>query len=125
MGKLYKVSFDEHAGIVIVQLTGEATHEDHSAARDDAVQLCLEKKCSKLLVDLRDLVTNLSSTLSCFSFGELLAKISPLLYIAHVLPTDAKSVKDVIFTSNVEANRGLLTREFSNVDEARHWLLQR
>ena len=124
MKELHKVSFDEDAGIVLVRIVGSAIHEEHCAARDEAVRLCQDKRCSKLLVDLRELATERSSTMSCFSFGESLAGVPLRLRIAHVLPADAGSAKDVKFTSAVEANRGQLTGEFNTVEEARQWLLQ-
>jgi len=123
MTKPYTVSFDEEARIVRVRVIGSATHEDHCAGMDDWVKLCESNKCSKILVDLRELSTDRSSKMDCFSFGEMLAGISQQLYIAHVLPTDAKSAKDVTFTSKVERNRGKTTREFSSIEEAEQWLL--
>jgi hypothetical protein len=124
MKELWKVTFDEEAGSVVVRVAGKAAHADHEAAREEAVRLCREKKCPRLLVDLRDLTTTRSSTLDCYSFGESLAKTQPSLRIAHVLPTDARSANDVRFTSNVAANRGKLTGEFNSIEEARQWLLQ-
>lgn len=123
MTKPYMVSFDEDTGIIIVRVIGNATHEDHCAARDEAIQLCLSNKCSNLLVDLRELSTERSSTMTCFAFGESLAEKSQHFRIAHVLPRDVKSVEDVKFTSTVEANRGIITEEFENIEEARRWLL--
>ncbi|MCU0639975.1 MAG: hypothetical protein MUF59_08910 [Candidatus Krumholzibacteria bacterium] len=121
--KAYSVRFDEDWGIVVVRVVGNAAHEDHCAAQQEAVRLCLEHKCSYLLVDLRDLSTRLSSTMSCFSFGESLASAPLHLRVAHVLPQDARSAGDVRFTSTVVANRGMPTGEFKSIEEARRWLL--
>ena len=123
--KEYSVRFDEDAGIVVVRVAGDATHEDHCAAQQEAVRLCQEHKCSNLLVDLRDLSTRHSSTISCFSFGESLAAAPLNLRVAHVLPEDARSAGDVRFTSTVVANRGMPTGEFKNIEEARRWLLEK
>jgi hypothetical protein len=111
--------------IVTVRISGMATHDDHCAARNEAWRVCQQKHSSKLLIDLRKLNTLRSSTLDCFSFGESLAHATPRLRLAHVLPNDAKSQRDVKFTSAVEANRGVLTREFETIDEAKNWLLDR
>lgn len=75
------------------------------------------------MVDLRKLDTKLSSMADCFSFGELVAQNMLGSRIAHVLPSENKSALDVKFTSNVEANRGIATKEFEDIDEARKWLL--
>jgi hypothetical protein len=123
MTKPYAASFDEEANVVRVRVTGSATHEDHCAVRDEAIKLCETNGCLKLLIDLRKLCTERSSTMSCFSFGENLAKIPLRIRIAHVLPTDAKSAEDVRFTSSVESNRGKITGEFHNIQEAEQWLL--
>jgi hypothetical protein len=123
MTKLYSVSFDEERQIIRVRVIGSATHADHCAALDEAVTLCERNRCSKLLVDLRELSTELSSTMNCFDFGELLARTPQYLHIAHVLPADTSSAEDVSFISNVEANRGKETREFHSIQQAEQWLL--
>ena len=119
------VSFDQQNGIVKIQISGESTKEDHYAARDEALRMCQEKRCSKLLVDLRKLNTKRFSVIGCFSFGESVSMKSPDVQIAHVLPKDTKSREDVKFTSTVEANRGKSTGEFETIEEAKNWLLQR
>ena len=123
MTKPYTASFDEEAKIVRVRVIGSVTHEDHCAARDNAVKLCESNRCSKLLVDLRELSTERSSKMDCFSFGEMLARTPQQLHIAHVLPTDSKSAEDVRFTSKVMHNRGKITAEFYSIEEAEQWLL--
>ena len=123
MTKPYSVSFDEEAGVVTVRVVGAATHKDHCMAREEALDLCRAKGCSRLLVDLRELSTERSSTMTCFSFGESLARAPQRLRLAHVLPKDLESRRDVKFTSTVEANRGMTSREFDSIEEAGEWLL--
>ena len=125
MTKPYTVSFDKSVWAVMIRVFGAASHDDHCAVRDEAIRLSQENECSRLLVDLRELITERSSTMDCFSFGESLAKATQYRYlrIAHVLPSDAESKQDVRFTSTVEANRGKSTREFETVEEAMEWLL--
>jgi len=123
MKESFSVSLDQNGDIVIVRVVGDAAHEDHCAAMDEAVRLCREHKCSRLLVDLRELSTVRSSTMSCYSFGEALAGAPLPLRVAHVLPADDKSAEDVRFTSTVVANRGKPTGEFKSIEEARRWLL--
>ncbi|UCE59245.1 MAG: hypothetical protein JSU63_17595 [Phycisphaerales bacterium] len=119
----YNVDFDETDRIVIVQVSGAASRDDHHRARDEAWRLCRENGCSKALIDLRELNTSRASTLSCFTFGESVSQTAPNVRLAHVLPTDVKSKNDVKFTSTVEANRGLATGEFDSIEEAKRWLL--
>jgi hypothetical protein len=119
----YTASYREEDGIVHVRVWGEATHDEHAAAREEAVRLCTVNHCSRMLVDLRELSTRRVTTLSCFSFGEAMAQESRGLRLAHVLPEEARSREDVRFTSTVEANRGVSSREFDSIDDATAWLL--
>jgi hypothetical protein len=118
----FNVSFDPNDRIVTVQVSGTVTHIDHCAAREKALQLCREKETLKILVDLRDLLTEQSSAMNCFVFGESFPIVSPKARIAHVLPKDIRARGDVKFTINVSSNRGLTTGEFETVDQARNWL---
>lgn len=67
----------------------------------------------------RDITTG-----GCYSFGEKLAEDSQKigLKIAHVLPRIDPARRDAHFTSTVAANRGAITMEFGEEDEARKWL---
>jgi hypothetical protein len=120
----FTVSFDPDARIVMVKISGTVSPQDHHAARSEALRACRENNSRKLLVDLRELNTGPSSVMDCFAFGESFPLLSPMACIAHVLPTDEKSKKDVRFTSNVSANRGLLTGDFETIDQARSWLMR-
>ena len=125
MAKPFTVSFDKDGHLVMVRVVGKASHEDHCSARDKAIQLCSDHQCSCLMVDLRDLDTEKSSTLSCLTFGQSMATVSQPLRFALVLPEDAKSAELVTFTSNVIANRGKTTKEFRSIEEAERWLTRR
>lgn len=119
----FRVAFNEKTGIITVKIYGAASKREHLTARDKALRLCKSKQCSKVLVDLRKLTTMSLSTMGCFEFGKFVAQTVPIVQIAHVLPDDIASQKDVIFTSMVESNRGKITREFGSLKKARHWLI--
>jgi len=121
----YKVSYDEQNHIVLVQVSGKATHEEHLSAQKEAFRLCKENKCSAMLVDLLNLNTEKSSVTGCYEFGESLAQgnVSPVTRIAHVMPKDSKSIEDVQFTTTVAANRGRITGLFKTLEQAKQWLL--
>ena len=118
----YTVLF-EREGFVSVSVSSPCTREDHYAALRQAVSLCQEHDCKRLLVDLHGLNTETFSIIGCFSFGETLAKSLDYLKIAHVLPVDSKARENVQFTSTVAANRGKLTADFEAIEEANCWLL--
>jgi hypothetical protein len=106
-----------------VTVSGEATKREHFAARDKALSLCEEHGCAKILVDLHDLASSSLSTMESFYFGEHIANFPQLIRLAHVLPKHPKARQNVVFSSNVQANRGKETGEFTTVEEARNWLV--
>jgi len=118
----YQIFFNEKDGIVHVVFSGTATKEDHYSALTAAIKLCDEKKTSKLLVDFSDLNLSNLSTLDCFSFGESVAGIEKEIHIAHVLSRHSKARENIRFASDVEANRGKMTGEFENIEDATTWL---
>jgi hypothetical protein len=118
----YTVSLEE--GLVLVSVASPCTKDDHYAALDQALALCEQHKCSRLLVDLRNLSAETFSTFGCFTFGRNVAERTRYLKIAHVLPSERRSKENVIFTSTVEANRGKTTGEFATIEEAKVWLLR-
>jgi aminoglycoside phosphotransferase (APT) family kinase protein len=120
----YAVSYSKE-GFVTARVWGEASKEDHFLARDESARLCREKRCSRLLVDLRDLSTTHLTTTEFLQFGQLLAKAATSIRLAHVVPKDPRSRADVRFTSTVEANRGVETSEFETIDAAKEWLLRK
>ena len=118
------VFFNQTDGFVIVSISEKDSYEDRCAARDQAMQMCHEKNCSKLLVDLRKLKDERTSIIQSFDFGLSIAQKNSNLRVAHVMPTNAKSREDVKFASTVATNRGVPTEEFDTFEEARKWLLQ-
>jgi hypothetical protein len=120
----YSVTLDEKEGIVRVALSGQLTHADHCSVLDEVLRIHQAAGASRILVDMRELDTVRSSAMDCFSFGESLAKKMPSVRIAHVVPVDTKSRRDVRFTSTVEANRGVVSAQFETLDEAEGWLLK-
>ena len=120
----YPVFYNDAEKIVEATISGSSL-EDSVNAREAAARLCAEQKCSALLVDLRERMVPENITLQCFSFGVAVAHDLAGIYIAHVLPTDLKSREDVEFAATVAANRGAITKEFIDINEARKWLRQR
>jgi hypothetical protein len=121
----YEIRIDRERKIVEVVVSGAATHEEHMAARAATGKVLCESGYRRLLVDLRELLTEgVISTLACYEFGASYTQggIPPDCKIAHVLPFDPVALQDVHFTTTVGINRGNLIREFSEVEEARGWL---
>jgi hypothetical protein len=122
----YEVSFDEQDKIVLLRASGLVTHKEHTAVRQQAAQLCRERKSSKVLSDLREFDTEKSLTQDCFDYGESLAQeIPPSIRIAIVLPIDRDSSEDIEFVSTVATNRGRPPSLFKTIEEAKQWLLEK
>ena len=121
----YEISFDQKDNIVIARVFGMATHDEHHSAQEEAFILCNEKNCSGILVDLHDLDTAKSDSVTCFDSGEFVAKapIPLATRIAHVMPANQKSRKNVEFVLTVAANRGRYSGQFKTFEEAKNWLL--
>lgn len=122
----HEVSYDEKDEIVLMRAFGKVSPEEHIVARKEAARLCREKKCLKVLGDMRDLDTEKSSTQDCFDFGESIAleDIDPETRLAVVVPKDLNSGQDVQFVSTVAANRGRFLWQFKTIEEAKEWLLK-
>jgi hypothetical protein len=121
----YQVSFDASEHIVIAQVWNAASREEFIAIGAVAGVLCQETSCKKYLINLRDaVVPAVSSTMSCYDFGESMAgTVLPVgIQIALVLPADAFSVEDVLFAVDVAMNRGRAIVTFTAEGEARDWL---
>lgn len=122
----FECSVDENGEIVVVRLWGDVAFAQHSAARDEAVRLCIQRGIWRVLVDLRDLKPHRTmSTVGCYDFGEQLAQgaFPARTLMAGLMPTDKAAFQDVNFTATVAKNRGMLLQEFTTISEAHQWLL--
>jgi hypothetical protein len=118
----YQILFNEEDGIVQVIYSGTAIKDDHYAALNEAIKLCDEKKTSRLLVDFSDQTSSNLSTMDCYAFGETVARIKQRICIAHVLSRNPEVRQNILFASDIEVNRGKMTREFDKVEDAKAWL---
>jgi hypothetical protein len=119
----YTVSYDKSDNLVILTISGTDTYKDWCKARDEALGLCDEKHCSRLLVDLREFQNNRPSVFECFFFGQALSRARLPFYVAHVMPIDITVREDIRFISTVAVNRGVTINEFESIEKARTWLL--
>jgi hypothetical protein len=123
----YQVTYDDQEAIVRVTVQGSIGHNAHRAARAEAVRLCREHECRRLMVDLRDMTCSPeASTLSCFDFGSgyQSAGLPAGTRISHVMPQDPQAFERVDLTTTVALNRGVAIHNFSTLQEAEDWLLE-
>ena len=118
----FKIVFLENDGIVHVTYSGTVAKDDHYSALKEALELCANKKSTKLLVDFSKLNEAKLSTLDAFSLAEHISTIKPVMHIAHVYTKQRKYHENIKFASSVETNRGKITGEFKSIKEALTWL---
>jgi hypothetical protein len=118
---------DEVNAIVQVCVHGTLSFEEQWAARSEAAHILQERHLQRLMVDLRDLqlgsrVSTQEGVGSGASDREV--GIPTSTRIAHVLQRNPARLDNVKFTTTVALNRGVVVREFDDVDAARRWLLE-
>jgi hypothetical protein len=121
----YLLSVDARLGIVEIRLSNSLTHSEHVEARQELLEVCRARNIHKILVDARELVTRVPpSVMELFDFGVSWADQArgADLVVAGVLPRDDSTRLDVMFGDTVAVNRGLVSRTFDDIDEARTWL---
>jgi hypothetical protein len=120
----YEISIDDRHGIVEIRFVEQMPYSEHVKARDELLEICRARKMHKILVDAHGLVGIPATTIELFDFGVSWAELvqqTPTL-LAGVLPLDAATRKWWKFGENVAVNRGVVTRSFDDIDEARAWL---
>jgi len=123
----YELKVDEAHAILHVCVHGTLTFEELCASRSEAANLLQERHLKRLMIDLRHLqASRRIGTLQCYQFGASYreAGVPSATRIAHVLPKDPANVDNVKFLATVAFNRGVIAREFDDVDAARGWLLE-
>jgi len=123
----YELKIDEADAILQVRVHGAMSFDEMCASRSDAANMLQEKHLQRLLIDLRDYLTSLGiGTLQRYEFGASYreAGIPSATRIAHVLPKDPTNVANLRFIATVAFNRGVMVREFDDIDAARSWLLE-
>lgn len=121
----YRSAIDASRGVVEIRLFGALSHDEHLAAREELLQTCRARQLRGVLVDARDLVlAHGSSFMDLFDFAESWPDLAgePRIMVAGLLPRHADTRRQVMFGDTVATNRGLLTRAFDDIEEARAWL---
>ena len=120
----YRVTVDEAAGIVELSLAAPMLHDQHRAARDALIKVCTEQGLYRILIDARDIAADVPHVLDLFEFGASWKDIVRRMpvRVAGVLPADPAVRKWWGFGETAAINRGLVTRAFPDLDQAKAWL---
>lgn len=119
----YEIGIDERRGIAEIRLFREMAHSAHLRARRELLESCRTRGIRKILVDAADL-TATPTAMDLFEFGAGWSDIAKggALTVAGIAPRDAGAREQWRFGETVAMNRGLVTRAFDTVENARAWL---
>ncbi len=123
----FELKIDEARALLRVRIHGILTFDEMCASRLEAANILQERNLKKLLVDLRELKSRERfKTLQCYEFGASYreAGIPSSTRIAHLLPRNPANVDNVKFITTVAFNRGVVAREFDDLEAAYKWLLE-
>ena len=121
----YRTTVDATHGVVELRLFDALSHDEHVAARKELIDTCRDRRIRNVLIDARDLIVPRdASFMDGFDFAESWPDVAGgmRVMVAGVLPRDADTRKQVMFGDTVASNRGLLSRAFDSMEEARAWL---
>lgn len=121
----YRTTVDATHGVVELRLFDALSHDEHVAARKELIDTCRDRRIRNVLIDARDLIVPRdASFMDLFDFAESWPDVAGgmRVMVAGVLPRDADTRKQVMFGDTVASNRGLLSRAFDSMEEARAWL---
>ena len=120
----YEIRVDERREIVEIRLFQEMAGSAHLRAKGEVLERCRACGIRKILVDAADLTGRPPTTMDLFEFGAGWADIAKqgAVVLAGVPPTDAGARGWWKFGETVAINRGLVTRAFDKVENARAWL---
>ena len=116
------VTYDPASHMVVVTLIGVIDEATMNATAAEARRIAFEHSCFKMLGDLRQAVSAVS-TIAIFgraqqsreSFGSQAPQTKRAIVIAD-------HSEDALFYETVSVNRGQNVRLFHDIDEAKRWL---
>jgi hypothetical protein len=119
----YDLTIEKKDDILWVIATGTRSIETILAMSKDILAACVEKKVTKVLIDVRELEGRLSTTGAYEIPSQYFTKMRNRSVITHNAIVDQKDFQDSYrFFENVAVNRGFMLRIFSDPVEAADWL---
>jgi hypothetical protein len=116
------IVFIDEARILRVQFSGLWTIKDITAKSKQVQAECLARKKDFLLFDFMDVENEKIGLLDRWKLGlSILPILGKISKVAGVAP--ARLMDPERFAEQVARNRGLNLRSFTNLDDARRWLL--
>lgn len=122
----YEIAPLKTENVVRLRVFGATHLPELDAASSEALAMCRNNRCRKMLVDLKEMETSrFVSTIDWYEFGKRFARQGSRikLRVAFVAPVEAAALRDVRFISSVIANRGIINRELPHRKMALAWLM--
>ncbi len=117
-------SFRTEKGILFVTITGKLSLDHALEARAETAEIVKGQAVRRVLGDIRNADVDVSTN-DIFQCTAALADLFPSdTKHAVVFSSETCSREDAAFAENVAMNRGVLLKMFSQLDEARDWLLE-
>lgn len=121
MKMTYKLSIKEESGILYFHVTGKITIETASSMLKDIVNESEKRQFKKILVDITDMTGSLK-TLEQYVFARLIPEKFKKIKIAMIDKEEDKNIWEFFETS--VRNKGYNMLTFTDIDDAKKWLLQ-
>lgn len=117
------ISFQIDHEILMIIASGDLYFDDAIQTRNKAVEILKEKKIFRELIDIRDAVVNISLGSIYSYFQTFYNYYLPAQKHAYVYSPEYRNPELISFSETVSANIGIFTRWFTDIDEARDWLM--
>ena len=109
--------------LLIVRTKGrDESPEEVEKYGASVIEICKKKGCNKILIDERELKYNIS-TVDIYYLAKYYAEIVPSLVKAALVYNPAFK-DDAKFWEDAITNRGLIVRIFTDIEQARQWLME-
>lgn len=122
----HTVYYDSESGMVASELRGEMTLDEVDEIITKIAQLAKEKECRLIFNDFRG-VSRILSILQIYELPDRIKNVFAAFDINILLYKRAnvveKDLDDYIFHENVMVNRGQNEKVFTDLGEAKKWLI--
>lgn len=114
-------TFEVEGDLLIVRTSGYDDDINEAVAYGEAIiKNCVEKQCSRLLVD----ESGVTDVLDIVSQYQMVQRLRPLIpyQLSVAIVANPEHYQDTSFGSMVAENRGINVRVFTAIEDAMEWL---
>ena len=123
MGNPGDISFEPMGDYLLVRITGTYSLDRVKHYTTDIVAACKKHNCNRVLVDMRMQAGDISIS-DQFEMGTHMSEIWPARTTLAIVDSPHRIPSDDFF-EKVVANRGVPSKVFTNLEDAKGWLASR